>query len=71
MLCSNPVAVVVGQTNGIIDKMVLGVYTTGKEESKFLAKYKTALAGTRTKLSDDLYFLQLFIKYWLIMAAKK
>ena len=71
MVNTDAVAVTFTATNGTIDKLLLSTYVHGKEDQKFLTKYKAQLASARSKLSDDLYFLSLVAKYVLVKAAKK
>jgi len=68
MVQTNAVAVVMTQSNGLIDKMELEAGIFGAEDLKFLAKYQANLALARSNQSDDQYFGTLFMK-WLNWAS--
>ena len=71
MVETNAVAVKCSETNGLIDKLELSTGVFGAEDRKFLAKYQVQLAAGRTKVSNDIYFMNLFVKFWTMKANSK
>ena len=70
MLETDTVAVDCTATNGVIDDIEASTGVVGAMDKKFLAAYQVKLAAGRTKLSEDMRFLGIFNRYFLVKAGK-
>jgi hypothetical protein len=66
---SDAVAVDLVASNGVIDDIEASTDVVGHEDKVFLAAYQVKLASGRTNLSEDMYFLSIFNRYFAVKAA--